>query len=254
LQYKVSVDAEQTLRHISDIRRRARFRAHGGAWFPAAIIAALVLASVALYRGPFVDPFQARFSDDGDIILGRPESPWWAGLPAPHWGAVAAYAFWLVATPAAFGLIAWWYRRRARRVGVTVPWPTVLLVGFSAWAAMALLAAGPVRPVPGPSTVDWFQGLLSPLVPLALAVVTLGVIERAVTLVLAGGFIALVAWWFGAAGMGRLPGWLVYALDGFEGPARGGAVVLFIRPGVVLVVLALPLVVYAVVRGVRARR
>jgi hypothetical protein len=251
LQYKVNVEAEQTLRQISDIRRRARFRAHGGAWFPAAVIGALVLASIALYRSPFADPFASGGYGTGELGPGRPESPWWAGLPAPHQGSGIAYGFWFVTTPAAFGLIAWWYDRRARRIGVTVPWSTVLLIGAGAWTVMALLAAGPVRPVPVGSTVDWFQGLLSPLIPLALALVTLGVIERAVTLALAGGFIALVVWWFGAAGMGRLPGWLTFVLGGFQGPALGGNLALFDRPGVVLVVLALPLLVYALVRGLR---
>jgi hypothetical protein len=231
----------------------ARFRAHGGAWFPAVVIATLILASIALYRSPFADPFSASGLSTGELGPGRPESPWWAGLPAPHRGSLTAYAFWLVATPAAFGVIAWWYDRRASRDGVTVSWSTVLLIGAGAWTVMALLAAGPVRPMSMGSTVDWFQGLLSPLIPLALALVTLGVIERAVTLAVTGGFIALIVWWFGAAGMGRLPGWLTYVLGGFEGPAFGGQAALFDRPGVVLAALAVPLVAYALVRGLRRR-
>ena len=37
------MDAQQTLTEVRRLRRRARSVAHGGAWFPAAVLAALVL-------------------------------------------------------------------------------------------------------------------------------------------------------------------------------------------------------------------
>ena len=84
--------------------------------------------------------------------------------------------------------------------------------------------------------------------------VALGVVERSTMLVVAGVWIGLVAWWFGAAGVGRIPGWLTWVLGGFQGPALGGSLRLFDRPGFVLVVLAVPLVITAVVGAVRAHR
>jgi len=51
------------------------------------------------------------------------------------------------------------------------------------------------------------------------------------------------------------PGWLDWILDGGSGPALGGEVTLanLNRPGPLLIAIALPLVVFAVVRGSRAR-
>src|SRR6266542_3917327 len=45
--------AGQTLDEVRRLRERARSVAHGGAWFPVAVLAALVLLSIALYRHPF---------------------------------------------------------------------------------------------------------------------------------------------------------------------------------------------------------
>ena len=101
--------------------------------------------------------------------------------------------------------------------------------------------------------MDWFHGLLTPLVPVALALIALGWTERSVALAVTGAWIGLVASWYGAAGMGRLPGWLTFVLSGFEGPALGGQVALFDRPAAVLGVMALPLVVYATIQGLRSR-
>jgi hypothetical protein len=168
--------------------------------------------------------------------------------------------YWLAAAPLAFGLIAWWYRRRARRLGVSLPWRRVLVVGLGAMIALALLAAAPSEvdsgalEVSGPLGLDWLRGLLTPLVPIALALIVLGWIERSPALAMVGAWIGVVAWWFTAAGLGRIPGWLAYALGGFQGPALGGQLHLFDQPGPTLIVLALPLVGYAVGRGLRARR
>lgn len=47
------VDPQQTLAEVHRLRRRARLVAHGGAGFPAAVLAALVLLSTALYQQPY---------------------------------------------------------------------------------------------------------------------------------------------------------------------------------------------------------
>jgi hypothetical protein len=241
--------AEETLSHLRTMRRRIRSQAHAGVWFPVGVIAVLLLASIALYVAPFADPYGPDTS-----FLQAVDEPSWAGLPAPQRDAWLSYAYWFTGTPAAFAVIAWWYRRRARRVGLTVAWRRVLVVGLGALAGLAVLAAVPSTMDPSALSPEpaWLHGLRTPLVPVALALIALGLTERSVTLVVTGGWIGVIAWWYSATYLGRLPGWLTFVLGGFEGPALGGQVKLFDRPGMVLVVMALPLVVYAVVRGIRS--
>jgi len=238
-----------TLDYLRDVRRRVRGQAHAGVWFPVGVIAVLLLGSIGLYVAPFADPYGPDVA-----FLQAISTPSWAGLPAPQRDALLSYGYWFLGTPAAFAVIAWWYRRRARRVGLTIAWRRVLVVGLGALAGLAVLAAVP-------STVDtnalspepaWLHGLRTPLIPVALALIALGLTERSVTLAATGGWIGLIAWWFSATYMGRLPGWLTFVLGGFEGPGLGGQVTLFDRPGPVLLVMALPLVVYAGVRGLRS--
>ena len=137
-------DAEQTLHHLRDVRTRTRSQAHGGAWFPVAVIAALLLASIGLYQAPAGDVVAQSAAQLAPYM---PDYPAWAGLPAAERHPVLSWAYWFLATPLAFALIAWWYRRRARAVGLTVAWHRVLIVGLGALALLAVLAAMP-------STVD----------------------------------------------------------------------------------------------------
>jgi hypothetical protein len=240
-----------TLDYLRDVRRRVRTRAHAGVWFPVGVIAVLLLGSIALYVAPFAAPYGPDVS-----FLQAVTAPSWAGLPAPQRDAGLSYGYWFVGTPAAFAVIAWWYRRRARRVGLTVAWRRVVIVGLGALAGLAVLAAVPSATVDPYATSSiepgWLHGLRTPLIPVALALIALGLTERSVTLVVTGGWIGVIAWWYSATFMGRLPGWLTYVLGGFEGPGLGGQVTLFDRPGPVLLVMALPLAVYAVVRGLRS--
>src|SRR6266508_3537733 len=96
--------AEQELTEVRRLRDRTRSRAHGGVWFPVAVLALLLLTSIALYRSPFRELHEATVT-----------VPYWAGLPAEQRSPIASYLLWLVGTPVAFALIAAWYRRRARR-------------------------------------------------------------------------------------------------------------------------------------------
>jgi hypothetical protein len=247
-------DAEQTLHHLRDVRTRTRTQAHGGAWFPVAVIACLLLASIGLYQAPGGDVVAQSTAEFRPYV---PDYPAWAGLPAAQRHPVLSWAYWFLATPLAFALIAWWYRRRARARGITVAWRRVLIVGLGGLAALAVLAAMPstvdIIGTMGTPGVDWFQGLLTPLVPVAVALIALGWSERSFALAATGAWIGLVASWYGAAGLGRLPGWLIFVLNGFEGPALGGRVALFDRPAAVLGAMALPLVVYAAIQGLRSR-
>jgi hypothetical protein len=146
-------------------------------------------------------------------------------------------------------------RTRSRaHAGAWLPRPAVA-VGAGALVALAVLAAVPVQSVDY-SAVGWRHALLSPLLVIAVALVALGWAERSAAVALAGGWVAVITAWQTASGrLGHIPGWLDWILDGGSGPALGGEVTLanLNRPGPLLIAIALPLVVFAVVRGSRAR-
>ncbi|MBV1855270.1 hypothetical protein [Catellatospora tritici] len=237
---------------LKQLREQARRRAHGGAWLPVALLAALLLASIALYRFPFVQ------------INAVGTSTFWAGLPDVQRSATASYAFWFLGTPLVIALIAGWYHYRARRVGVRLRLRWFVITALGALAALAVLAAVPA-PLPvdpqilsdtPPTTADLLPaGFSTPLLPVSLALVVLGWTERSRAVALSGAWVGLVAWWQCAMGMGHLTGPMTWVLGGFEGPALGGEFTLFglNRPGPTLILMALPLVVFAVVRAVRTR-
>jgi hypothetical protein len=118
-----------TLDYLRDVRRRVRGQAHAGVWFPVGVIAVLLLGSIGLYVAPFADTYGPDVA-----FLQAVSTPSWAGLPAPQRDAFLSYGYWFLGTPAAFAVIAWWYRRRARRVGLTIAWRRVLVVGLGALA------------------------------------------------------------------------------------------------------------------------
>ncbi|KAB1948572.1 hypothetical protein F8271_02250 [Micromonospora sp. ALFpr18c] len=100
----------------------------------------------------------------------------------------------------------------------------------------------------------WLAGLLTPLLPIAAAVVALGWVERSTGLLVAGGWIAaLTVWLCGWFPMGRLPGWAIDVLAGDLAAALDGSYSfggqLDWRPGFWLILMALPLIAFAAVRG-----
>jgi hypothetical protein len=242
-------DAEQTLTEVRRLRTRAAAQAHGGVWLPVAVFAALVLLSVGLYRYPFVHPNATTI-----------EVPYWAGLPSEQRSPYLSYAFWFLGTPLAFALVAVWYRRRGQRVGMRVRWQWAVGAGLGALVALAVIGAVPVhlpQDVPlgaltnrPPALGDVLRhGVLTPLLPVGVAALVLGLAERSRALVAAGAWIAVLAWLqctfglsylvgavFGAGGTGRPVG------PGFDDP-----------PGFLLLAMALPLAVFAVVAGWRAK-
>jgi hypothetical protein len=196
-------DTEETLAQIRDLRVRTRALAHGGVWFPVTLIAALLLLSIALYEAPFTQPtyLEARF-------------PFWAGLPDMQRDVQLSYAFWFVLTPVTFALIAWWYHRRGRELGLTVSLKWFVGTGLGALLALVALAAlPPERQLPNldeissvANSVDWLQGVRTPILPLALALLVLAWAERSVPLAATGLWIGVVACWFCAAGPAQLRG------------------------------------------------
>ncbi|MCX4386825.1 hypothetical protein OG777_07765 [Micromonospora peucetia] len=236
-------EAGRTLADLERLRRRTHRRAHGGAWLPAAAIAGLLLASMALYRHPL-----------GQTSSITADHPWWAGLPDEQRDPVTSYLFWFVGTPLLFAVTALWYHWRARRHGVRVAWPLFAGTGLGVLALLAVLAAVPTGPVPdGLAATDgpYWQGLLTPLLPLAAAVMVLGWAERSRGLIAAGGWITLLTVWLCTSfPLGYLPGWATALLNG-GGESLGGNLAL--RPGHYLVLMALPLLTVAAVRLVSSR-
>lgn len=239
-------DAGRILAEVRLVRERTKAAVHAGAWFPVLVIAVLMLASIALYVQPF-----AQVHSNG--------APFGAGLPSEARSEMWSYIFWLVGTPASFALIAWWYQARARRIGMKVRWRWFAVTGLGALVAQAVLAAAPVSMpdpnllVAGPASPITMSWLLSPLLPVAAALIALGMAERSTALAVTGTWIGFAMWWVDRFGMGRMPGWATWLIDGGQGSGPGSevAVLGLSRPGPMLIVLALPLLVVAAVRAAR---
>ncbi|MFC6015315.1 hypothetical protein ACFP2T_03775 [Plantactinospora solaniradicis] len=240
------VRPEETLAELDRLRARTRSRAHSGAWLPAALVAVLLLASSTLYRVPFAQAYSYTI-----------DHPYWAGLPDEQRNPVLSYAFWFVATPLLFVATAAWYAWRARQLGVRVAWPIFAGTGLGVLLLLAVVAAVPRTEIESDSlTADfsawWWQGLLTPLLPVAAAVLALAWAERSPSLAAAGLWITLLtAWLCGTFPLGYIPPWAAELLTGGTSTYGGQ---LALRPGHYLGLMALPLVVFAVVRGARARR
>jgi hypothetical protein len=242
-------DATALLADMDTLRARSRRLARGGAWLPALALAALPLVSSALYR----DPFSSVLSSGGGVVA----FPYWAGLPAQQRTSLGSYVFWIVTAPLAFGLVAQWYRFRERRHGVRVPWRVPVAAGAAGLLCLLALSAAPVgeRGVGwGGTGTLWWQGLLTPLLSIAVAAIALGVIERSIAITVAGAWMAILAWQFCAIGrVGGLLGWQSWVLGGGSGPALGGQLALGMdRPAPALLVMALPLAVTGVCLAARA--
>src|SRR6266508_4069523 len=197
--------AEQELTEGRRLRDRTRSRAHGGVWFPVAVLALLLLTSIALYRSPFRELHEATVT-----------VPYWAGLPAWQWSVGA---------------------------------------GLGALAALAIIAAVPVElsqdvplgtltSTPPPAGTILRNGLLTPLLPIGIAIAVLGLVEGSRALVLAGGWVALIAWFHCTFGVTSV----------FHGgPSLDANWRYHTLPGPLLVAIALPLLAFAAVRAWRVR-
>ncbi|MFD2768576.1 hypothetical protein [Micromonospora eburnea] len=247
--------ATQTLAELERLRRRTRIRAHGGAWLPALGIAALLLASSALYRHPFAATYSISI-----------DSPFWAGLPDEQRDPLASYLFWFLCTPMLLAAVGAWYRWRSRSLGLRVAWPLFAGTGLGVLLLLAVLAAVPTQEQQQSDALNpspdhfWLAGLLTPLLPIAAAVMALAWAERSRSLMIAGGWIALLTVWLcGWVPMGYLPGWATDILDGdltgiMSGHPNSLGGRIDWRPGMWLTLMALPLLTFAAIRGWRSWR
>lgn len=249
--------AAETLAEVARVRDRARRTAHGGAWLPAGLMAALLVGSAALYTSPF-----AEHPPETLVLV---EHPFWAGLPDAQRSPLASHLYWFLGLPTVIALSALWYRRRARRHGMVVRWGWFAGVGLGALFILAVLATIPGRAIPhetsGPLPALRLEllagsGLLTPLLVAAAAVLALGWIERSRVLAACGLWAGLIAAWQCAYGyqLGEIPGWLDWILSGFDGPALGGQLTVLglHTAGFTLLVMAAPLAVFAVAGATRA--
>jgi hypothetical protein len=176
------------------------------------------------------------------------EYPFWAGLPDVQRSAFTSYMFWFLGTPLVLAGIGFWYRWRTQRVGMRVSWPLFVGAGMAVLLLLAVLAAVPMHPIENFGSVTGYQpswelrAVLTPLLPIAAAVIVLGWAERSRALAIAGGWIALLTLW--------------QCGYGFLGEVPGGQLTLLgiHRPGPTLIIMALPLVAFAAVRAFPARR
>ena len=249
-------DPASVLDELGELRARGRRLAHSGAWLPALVLALLPLLSIALYRRPFSSVVNSGGDEGNEGVI---EFPYWAGLPEQQRAGLASYAFWLLAVPLAFVLVAQWYRYRERRHGVRVPWRVLVIAGSAGLLCLLILFAAPTgRPSPGwpGDASSWWQGLLTPLLSVAVAAIALGLVERSAGVIVAGTWMGVLAWQFCATGrVGGLLGRQTWLLGGGDGPGLGGHLTLLglDRPAPALLAMALPLVLVGLYRAVRAR-
>lgn len=100
------------------------------------------------------------------------------------------------------------------------------------------------------------SGLLTPLLAVAASVIALGVVERSRGLIAAGIWATAITVAMRLRDyLGSIPGWVAYLLGGLEEPMPLGGQLTLLgvdRPGPTLILMAAPLIVFAVVRAIRA--
>lgn len=249
------------LDEIGRLRRLTRARVHGAA-VPLVVFAALTLASALLYRHPFFhvppeggdldfgrDPYFIKGNGDGFSITPDPVSGY-AGLYWADWSAALSILFWLVVAPLCYAGCAYWYRRRAEKIGLALRWRPWLYAGAGLMALNVLLLV--LRQSGPDSRNDMIDHppltALSPLLAIALGLLGLAWVERSsgtgITAVLYGVLAASMSLY----PLGDQPPWFI--------PPRGGTIDLLMAPGYNLVILTSVLLTGAAILQLRtaARR
>lgn len=239
-------EARQMLTEVRRLRVRAANQAHGGVWLPVTALATLLILSIGLYRAPF------HHSQEMNVAV-----PYWAGLPADQRSPIASYVFWFAGTAMVFALMAMWYRQRGRRTGMRVAWQRAVGAGIIALLFLAVIAAAPVQPPqdvslgtmttrsPSAGTV-LLHGLLTPLLPVAVAVVVLGIVEHHRVLIVVGAWVGSLAWMQCTVG--------IFAILAALAGQRDSSAQTDLLPGPLLAAMALPLLLFAAAAAARSMR
>jgi hypothetical protein len=131
-------DNTTLLTELSQLRRRAREDRHGYA-FTLLLFGVLILAAPLLYT-PDANPNFELWGFDpkvgGSNPLVRIFRTMTGPIPPAHPTLIAWY--WLLVLVVGFGVTAWWYRRRAARVGVETDTRGLIIAGIAGFAGFFL--------------------------------------------------------------------------------------------------------------------
>lgn len=245
--------AGEILASVDRLRHETRARA-SGAWFPLLVFGLITLASIPLYRRPFDYPRGGAFTS-GPFV-----TPYYAGLPGARSQALA-YVFWLLVAPGGYLLCAEWYRRRARRLGVSFHWQQWVAAGTALFAMLVVVYSLPAHELGSELQTGWVElegrsavaelrdaaaAALSPLVAVAVGLLVLARRERswvvAVAAMLYGTFTIVV----NTYGLGVVPPWIVRPY--------GATHDFFFAPAHNVIVLTSFLLIGSVLTAARAQR
>jgi hypothetical protein len=202
---------ESLLALVATLRTRTHARARG-AWLPLLVFGLVTLSTIPLYLRPFLYPHGGGGQDGTSSLV-----PFFAGLPGAR-SQRQAWLFWLVAAPLGYLICAFWYHRRAQRLGLAPRWRSYVAVGLALFLFVAALrlsfvrtfvaSSGHVHVLPGSDFGAGLGAALSPLIAVALGLLVLAWVERnrvvAVIAVLYGSVVVLI----NTYGYGNLPAWI----------------------------------------------
>jgi hypothetical protein len=131
-------EATELLTDLRELRRRARNDRHGYAFtlllFGVLILLAPLLYAPSVESGISVDGFDPKVSGSNPLVqIFRTTT----GFADPAHPTLVAW-YWLVVLVVGFGATAWWYRRRAARVGVETDTRGLLVAGAIAFVGFFL--------------------------------------------------------------------------------------------------------------------
>lgn len=133
----VGTTSENLLTELGELRRRTRADRHGYA-FTLLLFGVLILAAPLVYAPAGddlydIDKFDPKPVGDNPLVQIFRAT---AGPDPAHPTLVACY--WLLVLVLGFGATAWWYRRRAARVGVATDIRGLIVAGMAAFAGFLL--------------------------------------------------------------------------------------------------------------------
>ncbi|MES9601928.1 hypothetical protein [Actinomadura sp. NPDC000929] len=239
-----SQSPDQMLDEVARLRRLTRARARGAA-VPLMIFGLLTLASIPLYSHPF---HAMQTLPDGGSVSRPGSTSGYAGLDGFDRSGALSIAFWLITGPLSYLACAWWYQRRAARVGLTVRWRPWAYVGTALFAVFLLAVfaqnhgAQKAPPPLGESFVA--SAVVSPLLAIALGLLVLAKVERSLGVAVCGLVYGGLCVIMNGYGLGQIPAWLV--------PPSGGMIDGMLNPAQNLILLAAVLLVGALVVQLRA--